>query len=375
MDLILRDEIKELMQKRDDFCVSAFLPTHRAGREIEQDPIRLDNLLRGAEKELLARGMRSTSARELLAPAFALMKEGFFTRRQADGLGIFASPGFFRYYQAPIHFQELLSIGKRFHFKPLVPLLNAGNRFYILAVSRKSVRLFQCTEFGVSEVELEGVPKSMNEALGYETEARLTFRATSVPMFHGHGGGAETEKEYLRNYFQRLRDSLHPYLRDEKAPLIFAGVEYLFPIFKNVNLYHTTMAEAIEGNPDGLAPEELHRRGVEIVGPHFRKVREEAIRRYEDTSCNGQCTDRLEKILKGAFEGRVDTLLVDTTVRKWGTFDPVSGAVEVHEEPAPGDEDLIDLATVETFLNGGTIYPVEAARIPGSAAVSAIFRY
>ncbi len=383
MDFIGKNEIKELMLWRSDTCVSIFLPTHRAGKEIEQDPIRLDNLLRRAEKELASRGMRSPVARELLAPAYDLMRDGYFTRHQSDGLAIFAAPGFFRYYQTPIHFGEVLSTGRRFHLKQLVPMLNAGNRFYILAVSRKTVRFLQCSEFGVSEIELEGVPKNMQEALGYDDmEARLLFRTVpqaqnnrGAPMFHGHGGGAEADKDYLRNYFLRLREGLHQYLRDEKAPLVFAGVDYLFPFFRQANIYHHTMPEPVDGNPDDQPAEALHLRALEIVRPYLDEEIVKAIRRYEDTSCNGQCTNRLEKILRGAFEGRIDTLLVDTTAQKWGKFDPDSGRVEIHPAPTIEDEDLIDLATVETFLTGGAVFSLETERMPGAAEVSAIFRY
>lgn len=383
MDFIRRDEIRELMRKRSDNSVSIFLPTHRAGKEIEQDPIRLDNLLRRAEKELTARGMRSPIARQLLAPAFDLVRDGYFTRHQSDGLSIFAAPDFFRYYQTPIHFNEMLTTGRRFHLKPLLPMLNTGNRFYIFAVSQKTVRFLQCSEFGVSEIELEGVPGNMREALGYDdTEARLLFRTVprapnnrGVPMFHGHGGGIEDDKEYLRIYFHRLREGLHPYLRDEKAPLVFAGVDYLLPIFRQANIYHNLLREPVEGNPDGRTPEELHMRALEIVRPYFEHEIAHAIRRYENIACNGQCTNRLEKVLRGAFEGRVDTLLVDTSVQKWGKFDPISGALEIRKNRSPEDEDLIDLATVETFLTGGTVYPLETERMPESAEVSAIFRY
>ncbi|MEM5787429.1 MAG: hypothetical protein AAGU11_08930 [Syntrophobacteraceae bacterium] len=383
MDLVNKEQIKELMQMRHNHCISVFLPTHRAGREIEQDPIRLDNLLRSAEKELIAKGMRSTSAREMLAPAYSLTKDGFFARRMADGLSIFASPDFFKYYRAPIHFEEQLSIGNRFLIKPLIPMLSSGNRFYILAISRKSVRLLQCTEFGATEIQLEGVPKSMDEALGYDDdEARLMFRSISQasnikdsPMFHGHGGGAEVGKEYLRNYFQKLRDSLHPYLREEKAPLVFSGVEYLFPIFKDVNLYQNTLSESIDGNPDGMDPHELHQQALGVVRPYLESAQQEAIQRITDTSCNGQCSFQLEKIVQGAFNGRVDTLLVNLGAKRWGKYDEVSGSVELRDTPAPGDEDLIDRAAVETYLNGGTVFPVLSEKMPGTGDISALFRY
>jgi hypothetical protein len=383
MDFIPKDEIRELMLKRDDNCVSVFLPTHRAGREIEQDPIRLDNLLRKAEKELIDRGMRSPDAKGFLDPAYGLMKNGFFARHQADGLSIFVSADRFRYYRMPIHFEEDIAVSNRFYIKPLVPILNAGNRFDILAVSQKSVRLFKCTEFGTTEVELKDVPKSMDEALGYDdTEARLLFRAPSqgssnrnVAAFHGHGGGIETDKENLWLYFQRLKDSLHPYFRDEKAPLLFAGVEYLFPILRQVNLHPNILETAIEGNPDEIDALELQRKGLEIARPFFLKKQHEAIRKYQDLTGSLQSSSSIEEILRDSFGGRVETLFVNTGARNWGKFDAGSGLVELHKTRERGDEDLFDLATAQTFLSGGTIFALGAAEMPAGAEVAAIFRY
>jgi len=49
MNLVSRNELKDLMERHQGPCVSIFLPTHRAGKEIQQGPIRLKNLLREAE--------------------------------------------------------------------------------------------------------------------------------------------------------------------------------------------------------------------------------------------------------------------------------------------------------------------------------------
>jgi hypothetical protein len=382
MDFVLQDEIRELMQKRDDYFVSVYLPTHRAGRETEQDPIRLDNLLRSAEKELVAGGMRSAAARDLLGPAFDLMKDSFFTRRLADGLSIFISKDLFRYFRLPVHFDEQVFVGKQFHLKPLLPVLNCSKRFYILGVSGKSVRLMECTEFGVNEIELKDVPRGMREALGYDEESSLLFRTVpqasgprGVPMFHGHGGGVESAKEHLVQYFQILKDSLRPYFRDEKIPLVFAGVDYLFPMFRLVDVYSNTMSETIEGNPDAQDPRELLKRGLQIVSPYFHREQDRAIERYMDL-LNGPLTSVvIEEIVTGAVAGRIDTLFVDTGERKWGKYDAPSGLVELHPKQQNKDEDLLDLAFAQTYLNGGNVYALDPVKIPGASGAAAIFRY
>jgi hypothetical protein len=42
-------------------CISIFMPTHRLGREVQQDPIRLKNLLGEAEEHSLASDLRDAN--------------------------------------------------------------------------------------------------------------------------------------------------------------------------------------------------------------------------------------------------------------------------------------------------------------------------
>jgi hypothetical protein len=54
-DVVRRTDLGRLALGWQGSCVSVFLPTHRAGREVEQVPIRLKNLLRQATDALQAR--------------------------------------------------------------------------------------------------------------------------------------------------------------------------------------------------------------------------------------------------------------------------------------------------------------------------------
>jgi release factor family 7 len=68
----------------------------------------------------------------------------------------------------PEEFGELVVVADRFHVKPLLTLLAAAHRFYVLALSQNQVRLLAGTPHGVREVELAGVPQSLREALKYD---------------------------------------------------------------------------------------------------------------------------------------------------------------------------------------------------------------
>ena len=60
MDFFTMKELEPLLEANEEWLVSLYMPTHRGGAEIEQDPIRWKNLLRTAEERLEKKGMRSS---------------------------------------------------------------------------------------------------------------------------------------------------------------------------------------------------------------------------------------------------------------------------------------------------------------------------
>jgi hypothetical protein len=135
------------------------------------------------------------------------------------------------------------------------------------------------------------------------------------------------------------------------------------------------LAESITGNPEGLSDEELHQQGWPLVQSHFQRAREEALARYFELAGSGLASSNIREIVAAAYFGRVDAIFVSTRLGQWGAFDSETGEVQVHEDAHPGDDDLVDLAAVHTFLNRGAIFTVEPEDVPGSGPVSAIFRY
>lgn len=383
MNSLTSNELKALMESKAGSCVSIFFPTHRKGADTQQDPIRLKNLLKDAEDKLLEKGMRSASAKVLLQPAQDLISDTRFWSSQSDGLAVFLNPERFILHRVPISFDELVVVADRFHIKPLLPLLSGDGRFYVLALSQNQVRLLQGTRFSVDEMKLDTIPGSLEEALQYEvTEKQLKWHGpSSAPsgkragIFHGHGGGIETTKDDILQFLRLVDRGLHEILRGDNAPLVLAAVEYVLPIYREVNTYPNLLEKGVIGNPEGVSLEELHRQAWEIVEPYFKQAQKEAIDRYYGFAGTGKTSQHLDTVIRAAHSARVDTLFVPIGVQRWGRFDPDDMSVHLHDEPEPGDEDLLDLAAIQTILNGGTAYAVEPENVPDSRYIAAIMRY
>jgi len=384
MDLFTRDTIRELIDKREGWCISIYLPTHREGKETRQDSIRLKNLLSEAEQRLAAAGYRPPDIQELLGPAQNLIHDVIFWRYQGDGLALFLSKDFIRSYRLPIKFEEMAVVTGRFHIKPLLPLLSGDGRFFILVLSQNEVLLLQGSRYSVSEIKIEKVPSSLKEALKYDDpEKQLQLHAhtkTGVPgkqsaIFHGHGVGIDDAKDNILRFFQQIDGGLHDILRQENAPLVLSGVEYLFPLYRQASSYKHILDQGIPGNPEEMSPEDLHKRAWSLVEPIFLKAEEETAAQYRSLLNSEQTSHDITKIVPAAFYGKIDLLFLAVGAHQWGDFDPKKNSVYLNTEAEPHDEDLLDFAAAHTLINGGTIYAVSQDRMPDTTPIAAVYRY
>jgi hypothetical protein len=353
---------------------------HRSGAETQQDPIRFKNLLREAEQRLIARGLSAPEASGLLEPAQKRLGSSSFRQHQSDGLTVFLAPEVFRYYLLPFVFDELVVVTDRFHIRPLLPLLSGDGRYYILALSQNKVRLLQGTRHSMSEIDLGDVPKNLAETLRDDDSWKDLQMHSSKSRGKGqlaavtHGDGVDS-KENIRRYFRKIDKGLHELLKDESAPLLVAGVDYLHPIYREVNTYPYLMNRGIAGNPERLSARELHEQAWTILRLHFQRTQQEAVDRYEKFSRSGRTSNGVRKIIPAAYHGQIELLFVVPDLRQWGTFDPGSDEIHLHKKEKIGDEDLLEFAAIQTLLNRGNVYVVDPETMPDAGSLAAVFRY
>ncbi|MBN1437994.1 MAG: hypothetical protein JW929_01175 [Anaerolineales bacterium] len=365
-------------------CVSMFAPTHRFGRQKEQDPIRLRNLIRSAERKLRSEGMRPSDAAETLDPAREMIRTPGFWRHQNDGLAIFLSPAVRRVYRLPIRPPRTLAVGRRFHIRPLLPLLYEDGQFCLLTLSRNGGRFFWGNRDGLSPLAGDSIPGSPPDALSSDGSGKqiqwhtrtgdLGGRGRRAAVFHGQGGGMEQRKDDLLRFFRRMDRGLIPLLRGSRLPLVVAGVDYLLPIYRKANTYPHLTAVLPVGNPDRISDRRLHLLAWEAVRPVFTRRRREAFLAYRRLAAAGDpraCAD-LPAVLTAAFQGRVETLFMDAQGQEWGVFDAGTGKYTLFSGREEGAEDLLELAAVQVCLKGGQVFAVARAQIPAGSKIAAL---
>ncbi len=377
MNLLSGDELKTLMERQEGLCMSIFMPTHRKGTETQQNQIRYKNLLRKAEEQLIQSELRPQEVKEFLKPAHELLGDAPFWQNQSDGIAVFLSPLSFNFYMLPINFEELVVVTNRFHVKPLIPAISGNIEFYILAVTQKNVRLIECSRYSAGEIDLEKVPGDLAELFRFdvvEKEFQFHTRMHSA-AFQGHGGGTDDPKDSMLRYFQQVDKGLKKLIENKQRPLVFAGVDYLYPIYKEANTYPNLMDKAISGNSEELSAENLRNQGWGVVESSFEKEKATAIEQYRQFFGTGHASTDIKEIVQASYHGRVGILFVPVGLQQWGTYNPDTSEVILQDKAILGNEDLLDFAAIQVLSNGGTVYAVNPKEVPDDASIAAVFRY
>ena len=382
MDSFGTSELRRLATSHAGPCVTIFMPTHAAGVDDQQDALRLKNLIGEAERRLTEQGLRAPDAKKLLDPLRNLPADSGFWGKRSQGLALFVANGSLHRFRVPLPLPELVVVNRRFQVKPLLPLLGTNDRFFVLALSQKQVRFLEGSQFSLKAVSVDGLPRDMEQALNHDASDRghpvhpagRGDMAKNVGVFHGQGAERDTSKEDRAQYFRLIDAALRPVLRDQRAPLVLAGVQYLLPTYREVSTYSYIAEVELPGNPDHLHEQQLHERAWPLIQPQLNRVRQDAAAKYRQLAGTGKTSTDIRQVVPAAIAGQVELLFVDRSAHVWGVVDPAANQVQVRDEPQLGDDDLLDFAALQTLLNRGTVFAVPRDESPASP-LAAVFRY
>lgn len=381
LDHFGREQLRELLDATQGPAVSIYMPTVRKGAEVQAQPLRLRAQLQKA-RELLA-GSGVEKPEQVLGRFDRLVANDEFWQHQADGLALFAANGFARSYRLAAEVPELVVVAPSFHTRPLVELLQTPDRFWVLVLSQKEVRLWEGSPSGLTPVNLETVPGSLQEALGFQIEKdRLSMHSSgghgSRPIFHGHGAGKDDTKPELEKFFRRVDAGVREFLADEIGPVILAAVDYYHPIYRGITRIENFAADGIVGSVTDWDPIRLHEAAWPIARAGVNRKIDEALALWESSYGKGKVETDLVAAGRLAVAGRIRLLLTERWRRIWGRFDDRTGELDVIQEsgPDPGGDsvDLLDELAECALRHGGRALVLPKERMPTETGLAVILR-
>ncbi len=381
MDYFGRDQLRELFEIEGTPTVSIYMRTHRRGAAVAAQPLRLRAALDKARRILGTDGQ--AGAQDVLEPLEPLVGDQDFWRHQADGLALFASRDFDRLYRLPSHLPDLVVVGPTFHTKPLIEFLQAPERFWVLAVTRKQVRMWEGSVTDLTPVNLSVVPTSLQEALGTQVvNDRLNLRSPrgrgSAPVFHGHGAGKDDSKQELEKFFRAVDGGVRELLADEIGPIILAAVDYYHPIYRGISRLENLADDGVEGNITDWDEARIHAAAWPIARKSVERKIDLALDLWETSFGRGKTESDLAAVARLAVAGRLRLLLTEKERTIWGRIDRKTGNVEFTQEGG-GDRhgiavDLLDELAELAIQYGGRALVMGTDRMPTTTGLAAVLR-
>lgn len=374
----LQQHLPELIAHRAERSISMYLPMASARDALGNTSVRFKNLLKDVRGLL---DVDTTSA--LLAPLDELARAPgaaeWLWRGREPGLAVFHSERGTGVYKLPIEVEPLVVVEDRFHLKPLLGLLGQPHRFHVLALSRNETRLLEADRWGVTQITDERIPPSL-AATTPEVEGGKRLQMHSGPghsaVFHGQGAGEHRADEDLRRFLTAVDAGVQKVLRGRHAPLVLAGVAELTARFRGMSTHPFLVEGTIDGNVEGRSAADLRERAAALVMPLLRDGRRRAWNRVAGLRHTKRVTSSVERIVCAALDGRVATLFLQKGERRWGRFDGDTRSVSFDGRQTKHNEDLLDLAAIETAGRGGDVFLVEPADMPlTDEPAAAMLRY
>jgi len=365
-------------------CLSLYQATHRHHPDNQQDPIRFVNLVKALEESLLER-LPKQETRPLLEPFIALADDRDFWDHTLDGLAVLGAKGVFRVYKLHRPVIELAVVADSFHTKPLMRILQSTDRYHVLGLNRREVKLFEGNRDVLDEIQLhQDVPRTLTDALGEElTDPHLTVASyggasgSLSPAHHGHGGkDAEVDIDAERFFRTIDRGILKHHSQPSGLPLLLAALPEHHHMFHEISANPFLVDESIDVHPDALSSiEELRQRAWKLMEPRYLARLDTLVEAFGNARSKGFGDDDMEQVARAVVSGRVATMLIEARRVIPGRIDASTGDIESGDLADPNIDDLLDDLGMLALKMGGEVVVVPAALMPTKTGIAAIYRY
>jgi len=192
----------------------------------------------------------------------------------------------------------------------------------------------------------------------------------------GTGYGREAEDAHLHDFYRVIDRGVNELLRSSQAPLILAGVDEDVTIYRAINTYSNLLEPGIPSSPAGAhsaspAANQILLKAHDIALLSFEQRAALRMGVAKERFAPARFSVDLDAILRAAAEARVIDLYLDANGQRIGNFEGkiFGGHGNWH------DEDLLNVAAVETLLGGGAVYSLSSHWMRDGAVAAATFRY
>jgi len=384
---ITREDLLMWSRPTNEYSISIFLPTHRAGHEVneKQDALQFKDLLKKAVNRLIDHGydINEKDIPDWLKPAYGLLIDENFWYKQDAGLAVFVGEGFFKAIKLPYQVHSDYSVNRYFNVLPLIESIQGDRSFFLLNLHEHAIAFFKGHKYGLSPLTIPELRWSMDDDAHFDRNTnqhrfqvgRDTVVANHTKGFERDSSGLIDEKEYTTAYLKEIDRVLwQTTLQKEHIPLLLAGSKEHVDLYRQVSRYlYVVRDHFIEGFFDAQDRSLLSTKATEQLSHYFKEDERQALDNFGVASSSGLSTVDVEKVVSGAYYGQIADFFVARGAQYFGRFD-LSDNVFTPLEEADG-EDIIPLLVHQCLDKGGNVFVLAQEDMPAHRLLAATLRF
>lgn len=374
-----------LSSKSASHSVSIYLPMHKKGKEQNEHlaQAHLKQCIKEVHKKLNNYQLQKGEIQNYLKPVEKLLTNINLWRNPSDGLAVFLNKDGLNYYAFQIPFETETYVANHFYLKPLLPLYHNDGIYYVLELSEDHVKLYEGSHYHFKDLNIDTLsPDQLEKAVGFDYKSKvLQFRTGQTPygtgVFHGHGEGKDDHTKELITFFRAVDKGVKALThKHQKAPLILACTESVYPLYKDVNSHPNLLDIYVAGDPEFKNKRKLHQQSWELVKDSFIKDKQNRLDMFSELYHTSKTSYDISDIIKAAIHGKVETLFIKKGADVFGVYDKNNNQIRLDSAKDLTNASLLNLAAMQTFLQGGHVYELEPEEMPiEEKPINAIFRY
>lgn len=380
MTIINNDFVMDLVNDPKEPCITIYLSTE-AAREgnFHKLEIKYKNKLSEVAKILKEDwNYQESEIDELLEPAYQLIDDISFWHHHEKGLAIFINEGKFDYLRFNTDIEDQAVVSKHFYVIPLLFESLTNNQYYILALSKHSNRFYKADSNTITRLKEFETDESLTDYVGYDGESRNPQHnshkvAASNPVFHGKGNVEPDEKQDLYKILKKVDNSIQKAFKDDEAPLILYCDETLYHFYKETSSSNNLLDKFINGNPENKNQNDIQEKTWEVIQSRVKNKKQEIIDNFLELKGTSRTSLDIKLIIRDAYYGRVDSLLINGNRELKGYFDQNKNKVYMLKN-GQKTYDLYNYAAILTLQNGGEVFVLKED-IPEGINIESINRY
>jgi hypothetical protein len=353
--------------------VTIMLNTHVGHQNVEKDQIKFKNFAKDAKRRFEKKypehswNLFQTKIDELLA-------DQSFWRNSTTSVAVIITPEEVLVHRLSIRVDDQYYVGETPYVLAVIKNAQFNYPFYLLALNRDSMQVYQVENNQVREVELpEEAPTTIEKALGEEVTGggNFNYSAQGGPNSGGegvayHGFSAKDEEVEIDhvNYYQAVDAFFkNDFSNEEHLPMYLFALPENQTLFKKVAKTNFFKAEpSISSSPASLSLKEIQTCTHKLIA----ELTQKEVGEYGKL-LDRKFIDQLVDIVPAAKEGRIAYLFVATSNLADGFGEDPDTEYDRRQ--------VVNTLAIDVLENGGEVSILEQKDAPGEKSLTAILRY